>query len=112
MYYGRLEALEPGSIPIQVSDFLDENPNKFSLTPTLAQQSSVIKQLAFEILMFRRDRFMNQEERRAYDLSVLNFGSEVVGMEAASAYYFQKPLSNISEAQWVMLLNWHEIFLK
>ena len=112
MCYGQIESLEFNSIPASVVQLLEGAPNELSLSPKLDKEAGLFRKLTFRILLLRRDHFMEQDERFAYDLKVLNFGNQIVGMDAASDYYFQNPLSNISEEQWVMLLNWYEIFLK
>lgn len=112
MCYGPVEPLEFESIPTSVVQFVNDASNKLSLAPVLDDDTGLLRGIIFKILLLRRDHFMEQNERLAYDLKVLNFGDQIVGMNAAADYYFQSPLSNISEEQWVMLLNWYEIFLK
>lgn len=112
MCYGQIEPLEPESIPPSIVQLLENTPNELTLSPKLDKEAGLFRKLTFKILLLRRDHFMQQDERLAYDLKVLNFGDQIVGMNAAAEYYFQNPLSTISEAQWVMLLNWYEIFLK
>ena len=106
--YGDIKMVSEEQIPEVMTDFLIENPVlNFSM---LDKNQNVFKQLIFEILDLRRNHFMDIGEQIALDLTILDFGQEVVGMEAASNYYFNKPLAKISEEEWKMLINFHTIF--
>ena len=68
--------------------------------------------LIASLLEGRRAYFMDSDEQLAFDLTFLNFGEGVVGMEAASQYYYQKSLSTISDTEWMTLISLHTIFSK
>lgn len=103
-----LEMVDLSSIP----QSLVKLENEKDLVPTSnLNYSNVIGRLNVRILKWRRDRFMSTEEKLAFDLTTLDFGENVVGLKAASDYYFKKPLSEISDEEWITLVNLNRIFL-
>lgn len=102
--------IEAEDIPEQVQRFLDEN--RVQLQAELKGKEKLLARLAIGVLELRRDKFMTSSERLALDLNLLHFGADIIGIEAASDYYFKKPLSEIKEAQWITLINLQKIFSK
>lgn len=97
------------SIPASVQTFL--NQKKVSLQPRFQSNSqNPLSSLLGLVLKLRHDKFMKPEEKLEVDLTLLDFGKEVVGLEAASEYYFKKPLNELPESQWMTLINLHLMF--
>ena len=74
------------------------------------QDDSPIRQITSKILMVRQDKFFDEDERRELYLNTLDFGDDVIGIESASNYYFQKPVSDLSFEESLTLLGLFRIF--
>lgn len=68
--------------------------------------------LVLGILQFRREHFMETPEQIALDTNLLNYGEGIIGIKAASQYYYKKPLSEVSEKEWINLVNLHNVSSK
>lgn len=104
-----LNLLQASIIPSEVESFLTEHDIEVDAN---FPPDGLLGRLGSGVLELRRDRFMSDTEQLALDLSLLDFGDNVVGVEAASEYYFKKPLSELSANQWITLVNLHKMFLK
>ena len=97
-------------IPVSVETFLITN--KITVEGDYQFNSGNKGKLISGVLQFRRVRFMNDSERLALDMNLLNYGEGIIGLRAASEYYYKKPLTQISEKDWVMLVHLQKIFSK
>ncbi len=108
MNYESLPLVEASLIPKKVQRFLEDSSTPLSISSDGAVNFS--DQLKAKFLEFRREKFLDDTERLALDLSLVNFGSDILGMEAGAQYYFQKPLSDLTEDQWMSLIYFQAIF--
>ncbi len=104
-----IKLLQASVIPVEVASFLGKN--NIEITADYSSDN-LFGRLSSEILELRRNRFMNDTEQLALNLSLLDFGSDIIGVQSASEYYFKKPLSELSATQWITLVNLHKMFLK
>lgn len=104
-----LNLLQASVIPSEVENFLSEHDIKVDadLLP-----DDLLGRLGSGVLELRRNKFMSETEQLALDLSLIDFGEGIIGINAASEYYFKKPLSELSATQWITLVNLHKMFLK
>ena len=95
-------------IPASVEDFFVIN------NIPVEADTSFVKGVPAKVLMglleLRAAKFMDENERLAFNLNLLPYGEEMLGIGAASEYYFKKPLSEISDTQWITLVNLQKIF--
>jgi len=77
---------------------LDESPKAFH------------RRVVGAILNLRYAYFMDDAQQAAVDLSRLDYGEGVVGVAAAAEYYYQKNVTELSEAEWGMLIQLHAMF--
>lgn len=74
--------------------------------------SSNKARLILGILQLRRKHFMNLSEQLTLDANLLNYGEDLVGIKSASEYYYKRPLSEVSDKEWITLVNLQKIFSK
>jgi len=108
MNHGDLPLVEASLIPNAVQDYLRSQSKTLSITKSEA--SGVSSQLKAKFLEFRSEKFLDETEQLALNLSVVNFGPDIVGLEAGAGHYFQKPLSDLTEDQWMSLIYFQAIF--
>lgn len=70
------------------------------------------EKLILSILQFRREYIMDFRERLTLDANLLDYGEGVIGIQAASQRFYQKPLSEALDKEWITLINLHDIFSK
>ena len=100
--------ISTSDIPVSVEEFLIEN--KIPVEGDTDFVKGVPAKVLMSLLALRADKFMDENERLAFNLNLLPYGEEMLGIGAASEYYFKKPLSEISDAQWITLVNLQKIF--
>lgn len=105
-----LTLLQASEIPDSVQEALAQK--KISLRSEFDEDQAFLKRMMFEILKIRRDHLMKEGDKLSFDLSLLNFGEGIISMEAASEYYFHKPLKEISDEEWQTLISLYQIFSK
>ena len=105
--FGFLTASE---IPEAVEDFLVQN--KVEITSDYKPDSDFKVQILASILEVRRSRFMTPSEQLALDMNLLDFGEGIIGLGAASEYYYKKPLLELADKEWITLINLQKIFSK
>ncbi len=104
--YGKVELIQSEEVPEPVALFLKGNAIHLSLIS--AKNKQITHHLAWRVLTWRKEKQMDEKERLAFDLSLLSFDQKVIGLPQASFYYFKKPLSELSDTQWVTLVNLHK----
>jgi hypothetical protein len=97
-------------IPASVEEFLVTN--NIDIPDPLKPESTLFTTLVTNILELRKNRLMGESEKLALNLNLLIFGENVIGIDAASRYYFKKPISEITDSQWITLVNLQKIFSK
>lgn len=100
--------IEATDIPVPVGDFL--LTNKIVVEGAMTPTNRFLSNLTMGLLEFRRNHFMNDSEKLALNLNLLPFGEDIIGIEAASHYYYKKPISEISDTQVITLINLQKIF--
>jgi hypothetical protein len=98
-------------VPKQVETFIKVN-NIVVLGDYQPNSESIKSQLIMGLLELRQTRFMNDTEKLALNLNLLNFGEGIVGLKSASRYYYMKPLETLSDKDWINLVNLQKIFSK
>lgn len=68
--------------------------------------------IILSVLEMRRNYMMEPIQQIALDANLLNYGEGLIGIRAASEYYYKKDLAELSESQWITLVNLHKIFSK
>jgi len=76
----------------------------------LPKNDNPIRQISSKILNFRKNKVFNDDEHYELYLNTLDFGGNVIGIEAASNYYFQKSISDLSFEESLTLVNLYKIF--
>ena len=79
---------------------------------SLLENGNPINQIAFKILIVRQQKFFNDDERQELYLNTLDFGGNVIGIQSASNYYFQKPIWDLSFEETITLAGLYKIFDK
>ena len=102
--------IEVSDIPPAVEDFLITN--KIEVKADTEFGGGLFSGFVMEVLELRMSKFMTQSEQLAMHLNLLSFGEDVIGIEAASQYYFKKPVSQVSDTQWITLINLQKMFSK
>lgn len=102
--------LAASEIPEGVEDFL--TTNKVVVDGDFKPDNTIKSKLVLSILQLRKDRFMNNYEQLALDMSLLDYGEDIVGLKSASEYYYKKPLTEASDKEWITLVNLQKIFSK
>ncbi|MBN2307255.1 hypothetical protein JXD20_04690 [Candidatus Peregrinibacteria bacterium] len=93
-----------------VQSFLVDN--KVSVNGDYQLNQSNKGRFIFGILQLRRKYFMEPTEQIALDANLLNYGGGLIGVESASEYFYGKSLSEISDREWITLVNLNSIFSK
>ncbi len=102
--------LSAAMIPANVEQFLTDN--KVEVDGTYEGDERPGSRLVFGVLGLRQEKLMDASEKLALEMNLLDFGEGIIGLEAASEYYFKKPLSEISDKDWITLVNLQKIFSK
>ncbi|MBU0577639.1 transglycosylase domain-containing protein [Patescibacteria group bacterium] len=76
----------------------------------LSDSDSPFRHLMAKILTVKNKRFFDDDERFEFYLNTLNFGGDVIGVQAASNYYFQKPISDLNFDESIVLVNLYKMF--
>ncbi len=76
----------------------------------LQEDDNPIHQIASKILTVRQNKFFDENERQELYLNTLDFGGDVIGIESASHYYFQKSVSDLSFEESLTLAGFYQIF--
>ncbi|MBN2087215.1 transglycosylase domain-containing protein [Candidatus Peregrinibacteria bacterium] len=66
--------------------------------------------MAQKILILRYNKFFDSNQRQELYLNTLDFGGDVIGISAASNYYFQKQPSELSLEEVLTLSGIYKIF--
>lgn len=103
----QLGFLRSSDVPQAVQSFLKDN--HVQVSGDYKVDSDFKAQLISKILEIRKKRFMSYPEQLALSMNLLSFGNHVLGMKAASDYYLKKPLSGLSDKEWIMLINLQKI---
>jgi len=97
-------------LPEPVEDFLVNNHVEVAGDYRIDQSHK--GRLILGILQLRKQYFMNVKQQLALDANLLNYGEDLVGVKSASEYYYDKPLSETSDWEWITLVNLHSISSK
>lgn len=71
---------------------------------------SIGNRVASKILKLRHDKFFDDSGRHELHLNTLDFGGDIIGISAASNYYFQKSVSDLSFEEALTLSGIYNIF--
>lgn len=104
------QAISAEEIPAEVRNFISQNNIEISYDFDL--QGSAQTKLAAGILELRTRKIESADEFLAIKFNLLDFGEGIIGLESASQYYYKKPLSELTDAQWITLVNLQKIFSK
>lgn len=102
--------LSASMIPPNVKQFLSDN--KVAVEGTFDGEGRSGDRLVFGILNLREAKLMDPDQRLALNMNLLDYGEGIIGLGSASQYYFKKPLSEISDKEWLTLINLQKIFSK
>ena len=97
-------------IPENVLTFLTDN--KIEVISDYHPDSDLKAQLIANILEVRSSRFMTPSQQLALDMNLLDFEEGIIGLGAASEYYYKKPLVELSDKEWITLINLQKISSK
>ncbi len=76
----------------------------------LLEDDNPLHQIASKVLTVRQNKFFDENEKQELYLNTLDFGGDVIGIESASNYYFQKPVSDLSFEEALTLVGVYKIF--
>jgi hypothetical protein len=76
----------------------------------LPEKGSYYDIVLAKIMNLRINKFFNDNERLEFYLNTLSFGDKLTGLQAASEYYFQKPVSELSFEEALTLSGIYKIF--
>jgi hypothetical protein len=107
---GDLGFLVATDIPPTVATFIATN--KIEVKGDYGLSSKPFHQLLSGVLKIRRNKFMSSGQQLALDMNLLNFGENVVGLRRAALFYYKKPLAELSDPEWITLINLQKIFAK
>jgi len=100
-----VEYVAISDIPVHVKQvFANDQP------VNLLEDGDPINQVMSKILMVRQQKFFDDDERQELYLNTLDFGDGVIGIQSASNYYFQKPVSDLSFEETLTLIGIFRIF--
>ena len=77
----------------------------------IISDGSLTQKIASKILKIRHEKFFNNDDSLEYRLNTLDFGGEVIGIELASKYYFNKSASELNFEEALNLAGIYQIFL-
>ena len=104
--YDKSELISTEAVPEPVFLFLRDN--NIHLSTVFVKKEGVWVQAASRVLEWRKEKQMSQREKLAFELSFLSFNQDMTGLSEASEFYYKKPLSQLTDAQWVTLVNLHK----
>ena len=109
--YGyKIDVLDENLITDELEGFILSN--NIPLNTISVQHESWLRRMNHRWIQFRKDKFMDSKKAIALDLSLLNFGEDVIGLGAASQYYYNQPIEKIDHTEWKTLIGLHSIFSK
>jgi len=76
----------------------------------ISDDLAAFQRLIASSLKLRSRKFFDDDENRELYLNSMNFGGGVVGLQAASEYYFKKPASDLSQNEAMTLVNLFRMF--
>ncbi len=101
--------VELSQIPSEVQNYLKSGV----LPPSHIEPSgSLSSKLITRVLEFKRSKVFNEDKKLIFDLNLMDFGEGVIGVNAASDYYFNKPAKDLQVREWKSLINFYRIFSK
>ena len=101
------------NIPEYVLDIfplVDKNIEFTTIPQPRERLFSFANPFIYKILELRNNKFLDISERYELYLNTFSFGGEIVGIEAASNYYFNKSISDLSYKEVLTLHNLYSIF--
>lgn len=102
--------LAASEIPEGVEDFLATN--KVGVEGNFKPDRTIKSKLVMGILQLREERFMNNYEKLALNMNLLDYGEDIIGLGEAAEYYYKEPLAKLSDKEWITLVNLQKIFSK
>jgi hypothetical protein len=76
----------------------------------LSEDDNPIRIITSKVLMVKQQKFFDEDERQELYLNTLDFGGDIIGIQSASNYYFQKPVSDLSFEESLTLAGIFRIF--
>lgn len=108
--HGDFDYLYASDIPKGVQEFIERNKIEVQGDFQVAENSA--GRLIIKLLKIKHDRFMDSNERLALDMNLLNYGKGVIGLNEAAQYYYKEPIKELSDQEWLTLINLQKIFSK
>lgn len=71
---------------------------------------SPFQKLISSSLELRSRKFFDENDNKELYLNTMDFGADVIGLESASRYYFQKSILGLSKNEAVVLVNLFRVF--
>ena len=94
-------------IPFEIQNYLKSG----ILPPSCIKPNpSISSKLIAKILMFKRNKIFDEGEQLLFDLNLMDFGEDIIGVDAASNYYFKKPATNLQIREWKSLIGFYRMF--
>ncbi|MDH5597141.1 MAG: transglycosylase domain-containing protein [Candidatus Peregrinibacteria bacterium] len=105
---GRDDFVEPGMVPVLIAKGVEADIAEHGVL--IFAEDGNLQRLVGGMLNLRFKKFMNEEEKVAVYMTLLEFGGDVRGVDAASRYYFKKGAEELSEDEWMTLINLQRMF--
>ncbi len=105
----KIDYVDLKNIPQHVQQLFPEKDISKDLT---ISDGSLVQKIAAKVLGVRHDKFFDKNDLLEYRLNTLDFGGDVIGIESASEYYFNKPVSELSFEEALNLAGIYQVFLK
>lgn len=76
----------------------------------LPENNNPIRQIASKVIVIRQQKFFDENGRQELYLNTLNFGDNIIGIESASIYYFNKHVYDLGFEEALTLAGLYKIF--
>ena len=71
---------------------------------------SPFQKLISSSLELRSRKFFDENDNKELYLNTMDFGADVIGLQSASRYYFQKSILGLSQNEAIVLVNLFRVF--
>ena len=102
--------LNDSEIPSAVETFI--SVNKIEVKGDFSLATGPFHRLILGVLKIRKNKLMDPTQQLALDMNLLNFGKDIIGLKQAAVFYYKKPLAELSDQEWITLINLQKIFSK
>jgi hypothetical protein len=104
----KVEYIALADIPQYVQQLFPKDAPSKNLS---ASATTLTEKIANKVLDIRHSKFFDDNDTLEYNFNTLDFGEGVMGIESASEYYFNKPVSSLSFEEALNLAGVYQIFL-